>query len=94
MAEITLRGTRPMLDVRIDTELHELPLTFNAREVEAFGKAADKTVAMHDFYRAYLGEAFDRLGDDELLALDNIFVAERKRIGEPDMGESSASPTS
>lgn len=94
MAEITLKRERPVLTVNIGDEQKRVPLTFNRAEFERMGATEDKAEAMNGFLAKYIGEAFEELGDDDLIVLLNAWTEARSELGMPDMGESSASPNS
>lgn len=85
--EITLKRERPTLTVNIGDEQKKVPLTFNRSEFAAIGVAEDKVQATNDFFAKYLGDAFEELGDDDLMALLNAWTAARNELGMPDMGE-------
>lgn len=93
--EVTLKRERPTLTVNIDgDEQKHIPLTFNRREFETLGRAEDQTAAIYDFFAKYLGDVFEELGDDDLMALFDGWQRAREALGEPALGESSASPNS
>ncbi len=95
MASVTLRAERPVLTVNIGDEREVgVPLTLTRTEYETIGKAADAEAAVFEFFRKYLGDVVDDLGDDDLTALFTAWRDARAALGEPDMGEPSASPTS
>ena len=85
--EITLKDERPALTVNYGGEQMRVPLTLNRMEMVAMGKAEDKEEAIFDFFRKYLGDAIDEIGDDDLGMLVNAWNGERKAIGTPTMGE-------
>jgi len=90
--EVTLKGKRPTLTVNAGDETFHVPLTFNRVEFERLGKVEDKFAAVGEFFAKYLGDVYDELGDDDLSTLLDAWLAARKEIGAPDMGEPSASP--
>lgn len=92
MADVKLRAKRPTMTVDVGGEREvEVPLTFTRAEFEAFGKAEDRETVLFDFFRTYLGDVVDEIGDDDLGALVSAWNDARKRISEPQLGESSAS---
>ena len=93
MAAIELKTERPVLTVSIDGEREVgVPLTFTRAELEVLGKAKDQTAGMLNFLKSYLGDVVDRIGDDDLTTLVKAWTDERRKIGEPELGEPSASP--
>ena len=85
--EITLKSERPTLTVNIGDEQIKVPLTFNRQEFAALGAASDKVQATNDFFAKYLGDVFEELGDDDLMALFAAWTEARQELGMPDMGE-------
>ncbi len=95
MASVTLRAERPVLTVNIGDEREVgVPLTFTRAEFVEMGKAADPTEGMFGFFRTYMGDVVDMLGDDDLSALIKAWTDARAEIGEPGLGEPQASPQS
>lgn len=94
MAEVTLRGKRPTLTVIIGDEHIEVPLTFNRADLLMIGESEDNVEAVNRFFAKYIGKAYDELGEDDLSALVAAWSSARSELGMPDMGESSASPSS
>lgn len=92
--EVTLKRERPALTVNIGDDQYRVPLTFNRSEFAEIGAAEDKVKATNDFFAKYLGDAFEELGDDDLMVLLNAWTEARNALGMPDMGEPSASPNS
>ena len=91
---VTIKAQRPTMTVNIGGEREvEVPLTFNRAEAVEFGKAEDGTDAMFGFFRKYLGEVLDEIGDDDLNALLKAWTEGRRELGEPSLGEPQASPT-
>lgn len=90
--EVKLKGKRPTLTVDVNGERMQVPLTFNRVEFEELGKADDKVSAMASFFAKYLGDVYEELGDDDLMALYTAWTDARAEVGAPDMGEPSASP--
>lgn len=93
MAEVTLKPSRPVLTVHVGDDSIEVPLTFTRSEFERVGQAEDKTEATIGFFRSYLGDIIDEIGDDDFAALLGAWGDARKAIGMPDPGEASASPS-
>jgi len=93
MADVTLKAKRPVLTVGIgDDREAELPLTLTHDEYTDFGKADSPEEAMLAFFRKYLGEVVDEIGDDDMTALIRAWSDARTTLGEPSMGEPGASP--
>lgn len=93
MASVNLKTRRPALTVSIDGEREvEVPLTFTRAEFESFGRAEDSNTGIFEYFRKYLGEVLDQIGDDDLTTLVKAWTDERRKIGEPELGEPSASP--
>ena len=93
MADVKLRAKRPTITVDIGGEREvEVPLTFTLSEFEVIGKTEKRDSAIFEFFRTYLGDVIDEIGDDDFSALLNAWSEARAEIGEPSMGESSASP--
>lgn len=88
MADVTLKASRPTITVRIGDEQHDVPLTFTRAELETIGTAEDKTAAINDyFFRKYLGDVVDDLGDDDLMTLFQAWTTAREEAGQPEVGE-------
>lgn len=85
--EITLKDERPVLTVNIGEEKKRVPLTFNRAEYIGLGKAEDKREATEDFFRKYIGEVYDELGDDDVALLLDTWQRERMALGTPTLGE-------
>jgi len=94
MASVSIRAERPTMTVDIGGEREvAVPLTFNRAEFSAMTSAESNEDFMFWFFGQYLGEdVMDAIGDDDLTRLVKAFSAEREKMGEPSMGESSASP--
>lgn len=92
--EISLKSERPCLTVNAGDCQYKVPLTFNRCEFEEIGRSADQQSAMNDFFAKYLGDIYDQLGDDDLMALYGAWANARRELGAPSMGEPSASPQS
>ena len=92
--EITLKTERPTLKVHVGDDTIEVPLTFTRSEYAEMAQAEDGSEAMFGFLKKYLGDIFDAIGDDDLVALVGAWRDAREEIGAPDMGEASASPES
>ncbi len=91
---VTLKTQRPELTVNIGGEREVgVPLTFTRQEYEEFGKAESKDGSMFAFFRKYLGDVVDEIGDDDITALFSAWMDARNELGEPALGESKASPT-
>ena len=89
MAYVKLRAKRPTITVAIGDEREvEVPLTFTRSEFEAIGESEDSNSAVFEFFRTYLGDVVDDIGDDDFAALLNAWGEARAEIGEPPMGES------
>lgn len=95
MASVTLKRERPVLTVNIGDETEVgVPLTLTHDEFEQLGKAKDPGEGMLWYFRKYLGDVVDVIGDDDLSALMAAWAKARAEIGEPSLGESPASPQS
>ena len=95
MASVTLRAERPTLTVDIGGEREVgVPLTFTHAEFVELGKAKTPEEGVFAFFRTYLGDVIDQIGDDDVRALLKAWGDARAAIGEPTLGESSASPQS
>lgn len=89
MASVKLKAERPVLTVDVGgEEQFAVPLTFTRAEYEKLGKADSPDIAIFDFFRTYLGDVVDELGDDDVMALVTAWRDARAELGEPDMGES------
>jgi len=86
MAQVTLKAERPSLTVNVGEEQYKLPLTFTRSEYEEMAKAEDGT-AIFVFFRKYLGDVMDMLGDDDIVTLTQAWSEARKEIGAPAPGE-------
>ena len=84
MLELTTK--RPTMQVKVDGEVVEVPLSFTAPELVAMGRAEDKNEAMFGFFAAYV-PGFEQMGDDMVNALLAEWTRLREEQGEPDMGE-------
>jgi len=90
--EVTLRGERPTLTVNVGDESMHVPLTFTRAEMVDLGEREDKMEAIGAFFETYLGDVYERLGDDDVALLLQAWTDARAELGMPDMGEPSASP--
>lgn len=84
MLELTTK--RPTMQVKVDGEVVEIPLSFTAMELMALNRAEDKNDAMFAFFAAYVPN-FDQMGDGMVNALLAEWTRMREERGEPDMGE-------
>ena len=84
MLEITTK--RPTMQLKVDGEAVEVPLTFTADELARMSAAEDKTAAMFAFFAAYI-PGFDQVGDDMLNAVIAEWTRLREERGEPSLGE-------
>ena len=93
MAAVTLKAERPSLTVDVGGEREvKVPLTFTHPEYVEIG-GMDPGEGMLEFFRKYLGDVIDEVGDDDLAALMKAWAEARAALGEPALGESSASPS-
>ena len=83
---LKLSTKRPSMELEVDGEVREIPLTFTATELVALNRAEDETGAMFGFFAAYV-PGFEELGDDQLGAVLAEWKRLREAIGEPDLGE-------
>lgn len=84
MLEITTK--RPTMQLKVDGEAVEVPLTFTADELARMNAAEDKTAAMFGFFSSYI-PGFDQVGDDMLNAVIAEWTRLREEHGEPALGE-------
>ena len=84
MLELTTK--RPMMQVKVDGEVVEVPLSFTAPELVAMSRTEDKNEAMFAFFASYV-PGFEQMGDDMVNALLAEWTRLREEQGEPDMGE-------
>lgn len=84
MLEVTTE--RPKMQVMVDGEVVEVPLSFTAPELVAMGRAEDKNEAMFGFFAAYI-PGFEKMGDDAVNAVLAEWTRLREEQGEPDLGE-------
>ena len=84
MLELTTK--RPTMQVKVDGEVAEVPLSFTAAELIALNRAEDKNDAMFAFFAAYV-PGFNQMGDAAVNALLAEWTRLREEQGEPDMGE-------
>lgn len=99
MIEINSGAARPTFDVMLDGTVRKIPYTLTQAEMKRMGEATDhgrdKEKALDWFVellRPCLGPVVDELDDLTLTAIMNEWREHRKETGEPDVGESSASP--
>lgn len=89
---VTLKAERPFLDVEVGEEHYKLPLTFTHTEYEEMAAAGDGPKAIIGFFRKYLGDLVDMIGDDDFVILVKAWKEAREALGAPSAGEPSASP--
>lgn len=92
MAEVTLKAERPVLEVNVGEERYRLPLTFTRVEYEEMRGSDDSAGSILGFFRKYLGDVLDLIGDDDMVTLIRAWTDARAEIGAPTPGEPSASP--
>lgn len=85
--EVTLKAERPVLIVNVGEEQKRLPLTFTRVEMERIGRADDKNAATIEFFRTYLGDVIDQIGDDDFNVLWRAWLRAREEAGMPEAGE-------
>ena len=83
---LELTTTRPTMQLKVDGELCEVPLSFTAPELVDMSRAEDRNEAMFAFFASYI-PGFERMGDDAVNAVLAEWTRLREEQGEPDMGE-------
>lgn len=83
---------RPFITVNMGGDERTLPLTLNDADMALVGGADDQVRGIKAFVAKYLGDVTYELGDDQLGAILRVWGEQRKLLGAPEMGESSASP--
>ena len=84
MLELTTK--RPTMQLKVDGEPCEVPLSFTTAELVDMGRAEDRNEAMFAFFAQYI-PGFELMGDDAVNAMLAEWTRLREAIGEPDLGE-------
>lgn len=78
---------RPFIVVTLDGDEKRLPVTFNDADLKRANEYEDEGDQLKAFFASYLGPIVYDLGDDILDSISAEWLAERKKIKAPALGE-------
>lgn len=88
MASVSLKAERPCLTVNFGDDEYKVPLTFTRDEYKDLGEREDEQdAAIFDFFRKYLGDIVDQIGDDDVIALIKAWRDARNELNGTNLGE-------